>query len=183
MLAEPDSPSERTRSVKKTRPIIACLLISFLAAQALAEVNISADCRIKNRPPGRCGWCALETLARHQQVTALYGVTEKNARRARPEDLEHVLTEADVDYRIQRRGTFGTRILREAVRQDRGAVVGFRERSPGAGGHIVTLVDFGAEEVRVIDPNDADGRVRTMSRERFMHWWDGFALVLNPDAN
>jgi hypothetical protein len=30
----------------------------------------------------------------------------------------------------------------------------------------------------VIDPNDQDGRVRAMPRERFLHWWDGFTLVL-----
>jgi hypothetical protein len=60
-------------------------------------------------------------------------------------------------------------------------VVGFRELFPGAGGHIVTLIDLGAEEVRVIDPNDPDHRVRTMNRERFFYWWDGFALVLTED--
>ena len=166
--------------MKKTHLHVACLFILLLTAQALAEVNIATKSRIKNQPPGRCGWCALETLARHQHLTSLYGLTEKNARCARPEDLEEVLIEADVDYRVQHRGSFGTKILRDAVREDRGAVVGFRERSPGGGGHIVTLVEFGPEEVRVIDPNDADCRVRTMSRERFMYWWDGFALVLNP---
>jgi hypothetical protein len=44
-------------------------------------------------------------------------------------------------------------------------------------------VDLGKDEVRVIDPNDTDHRVRTMNRDRFFYWWDGFALVLtnSPD--
>ena len=33
----------------------------------------------------------------------------------------------------------------------------------------------------MIDPNDQDGRVRTMPRERFLHWWDGFTIVLQPE--
>ena len=42
----------------------------------------------------------------------------------------------------------------------------------------MTLVDFAEDAVRVIDPNDQDGRVRTMDVDRFLYWWDGFALVL-----
>jgi hypothetical protein len=68
------------------------------------------------------------------------------------------------------------------VRQGLGAVVGFRELFPGAGGHIVTLIDLTEEGVQVIDPNDADGRTRRMTLERFLYWWDGFALVLENEA-
>jgi hypothetical protein len=35
--------------------------------------------------------------------------------------------------------------------------------------------------VKVIDSNDEDCRVRTMSRERFLRWWDGFTIVLQPE--
>jgi len=168
--------------VKKTNLIIACLLVLIHCSHAVAEANIPAECRIRNRPPGRCGWCALETLARHQHIKALYGLAEKNARRACVEDLESILEENNITYRIQYRGSYETRILQDAIRKHRGAVVGFREQSPGKGGHIVTVIDFGQQEVRLIDPNDADGRVRTISRERFLRWWDGFTLVLNVDS-
>ena len=60
-------------------------------------------------------------------------------------------------------------------------MVGFRPVEEGGGGHIVTLVDFTDDSVKVIDPNDEDGRVRTMATERFLSWWDGFALVLQPE--
>ena len=60
--------------------------------------------------------------------------------------------------------------------------MGFRELYPGAGGHIVTLIDLGEDGVQVIDPNDADGRTRRMTLDRFLYWWDGFALVLETEA-
>ena len=68
--------------------------------------------------------------------------------------------------------------MREAILQGLGAVVGFRELYPGSGGHIVTVIDFGPQQVLVIDPNDQDKRTRSMPLDLFLFWWDGFALVL-----
>ena len=67
------------------------------------------------------------------------------------------------------------------MREKLGAMAGFRELTPGAGRHIVTLVDYGEEEVRVIDSDDSDGRIRTMPLKRFLSWWDGFVLVIEPN--
>ena len=159
-------------------PLLAGLLLWTSAGEVCAEVDIPMDCRVSNRPPGRCGWCALETVGRHQRIKSLFGLTDKNARLARPEDLEQVLAERRISYQVQERGQFDTGILLLALQKNHGVVVGFRELFPGAGGHIVTLIDLGSDEVRVIDPNDTDHRVRTMSRERFLYWWDGFALIL-----
>ena len=161
--------------------LVALILPFLVPLSAAAEVKIAAACRVKNRPPGRCGWCAVETLARHLHIKKLHGITRANATRTNIEDLEETVVEAGVAYRIQRPGSFGTTILSDAVNEGLGAAVGFRELRPGAGGHIVTLIDFSDEEVRVIDPNDRDGRTRTMSRDRFLYWWDGFALVLERD--
>jgi hypothetical protein len=162
---------------------LALLLPLLILCPAGAEVKIASQCRVKNRPPGRCGWCAVETLARHHKIKALYGLTEQNACNACPEDLEDALEAAGVPYRIQYPGDCDTAILRRAIRRDRGAAVGFRECVPGAGGHIVTLVDFGPKQVKVIDPSDPVYRVRTMSLERFLYWWDGFALVLEKERS
>ena len=162
---------------------LALALVLLVPCAALAEVKIAPVCRIKNRPPGRCGWCALETLARHHHIKALYDLAESNATRSDPEDLEDVLDKAGVAYRIQHPGSRSTDILRYAIREQLGAAVGFRELYPGAGGHIVTLVDFTDDAAKVIDPNDQDGRVRTMDRERFLYWWDGFALVLETEKH
>jgi hypothetical protein len=155
-------------------------LIALFPDFAGAEVKIAPKDRVKNQPPGRCGWCAVETLARHHHIRALYGLTEDNPTRADPEDLEEALIDAGIPCHIQYPGNRGTQILRQAIEQDRGAAVGSRELFPGAGGHIVTLVDFNSKIARVIDSSDPKCHVRTMTREKFLFWWDGFALVLEP---
>jgi hypothetical protein len=121
----------------------------------------------------------LETLARRHGIKALYGVADRYSSRVRPHDLESAVAAAHVNYRIQERGCRGTDILRNAIAKDLGAMVGFRPPYPGAGGHVVTLVDFGPTEVRILDPNDKDGQVRTMDLDSFLEQWDGFALVLD----
>jgi len=135
---------------------------------------------VKNQPPGRCGWCSLETLGRFHQLKALYQLSEKKAYRCSPSSLESTLGELGIAYRVQPCGSTSLAILQYAVSEGLGAVVGFRELYPGAGGHIVTLVDFSDTGVRVIDSNDQDGRLRDMSLSRFLYWWDGFALVIEP---
>lgn len=168
--------------MKRLVRLLVPLLVLFLPCVAKAEVKIAMVSRMKNRPPGRCGWCALETLARHHGIKILYGLVDSNASQSRPKDLEKVLDDFKVSYRIQARGCFDRDILREAINKDLGAVVGLREQRPGAGGHIVTLIDYDADSVRIIDPNDQDCRTRTLPTETFLRCWDGFALVLLKPA-
>jgi hypothetical protein len=158
--------------------VLVVLVVLGPVPTTCAEVPIAHENRISNRSEGRCAWCALETLGRHHGLKALYDLAERHTGRATPTDLEAVLDDAAIDYRIQPIGTRSTTILRYAIRENRGAIVGFRELRPGIGSHMVTLVDFTSTEVRVIDPNDLDGRIRTMPLKRFLSWWDGFALVL-----
>jgi hypothetical protein len=158
------------------RPLFMLLI---LANFARSEVNIPSECRIPNKSAdGRCGWCALETLARRHGIRSLYGLAEKYPSRTRPRDLEAAVAASEVRYHIQQRGCRRTEILRDAINHDLGAIVGFRPAYPGAGGHIVTLVDFGPTKVRYLDSNDKDDRVRTMDLDSFLEEWDGFALVL-----
>jgi hypothetical protein len=173
-----DELAEKKNRARKTALFIAPLLWLLLPSIAFSEVQISSDCRVKNRPPGRCGWCALETLARHHRIKALYGVVANHACDSRPKDLQGVLEASGVKYRMQARGLRSTRILEKAIHENLGAAVGFRPLVSGGRGHIVTLVEFGAEEVRILDPNDKDGQVRSMHLDAFLERWDGFALVL-----
>jgi len=159
-------------------PGLVLILLALFSSICRAEVKIALKNRVRNHPQGRCAWCALETLGRHHGIKALHGLADKHATRAMQIDLEAVLDDLHIDYRTQPVGSRSTTILRYAIRENLGAIVGFRELVPGQGPHMVTLVDFGPEEVRVIDSNDADGRVRTMPLKRFLSWWDGFALVL-----
>lgn len=160
---------------------IAFVSVFLSPALARAEVSIPLDCRIRNLPGQRAGWCALETLARYHQIEDLYHLADKRTSRASPEDLEAALDEANVNYRVQDTGCRNKAILHYAVREKLGAIVGFREFRPGMGRHMVTLVDYGPDSVRVLDPSDADGRIRTVPLKRFLSWWDGFVLVIEPD--
>src|SRR5262245_1363640 len=166
----------------KSFSCLAPMLLLLVPSAAWAEVKIAAACRVKNRPPGRCGWCALETLARHHGLTAIYGLTEAHPSLCCPRDLEEPLQKAGIGYRIQYPGSRNAAILRYAIREELGAAVGLRDGYLDAENHIVTLVDLGEDSVKVIDPNDAEGRTRQISLARFLRWWDGCALVLEPGA-
>ncbi len=159
------------------RRSLALALLLLVTATGWAEVKIAKGNRVRNRPPGRCGWCALETLARHHHAEAFFTLVENHPSTCAVNNLEEALKEAGVPYRIQYPDTADPAILRKAVDDGLGAVVGFRELYPGAGGHIVTLIDITDDAVKVIDCNDHDCRTRVMTRERFLFWWDGFALV------
>ncbi len=166
---------------KRSSGIALTIALFLLPCAGRAEVNIAPECRMTNRPPGRCGWCAVETLARHHHIKVLYGIVEDHASTANPDDLTALLDKLKVRYKLQKRGDTDPEVLRRACDDGLGAVVGFRPLHEGAGGHIVTLVGFTESTVKVIDPNDQDRRVRTMPRERFLYWWDGFTLVLQPE--
>jgi hypothetical protein len=120
----------------------------------------------------------VETLARYHNLKALYGVVAAHPSNSRPKELEAAVAASGVKYRIQQRGCRSTEILHQAIHDNLGAVVGLRPQNAGGRGHIVTLVDFGDEEVRYLDCNDKDGQARTMPRDTFLERWDGFALIL-----
>jgi ABC-type bacteriocin/lantibiotic exporter with double-glycine peptidase domain len=162
---------------------IALTLLLLLPGAVRSEVKVPPDCRVKNRPPGRCGWCSLETLARFHHLKVLYNLTDANATTCDESSLEAVLARVEVPYRIQHCGKTNQAILNYAIEHGLGAVIGFRELYPGSGGHIVTLIDITKDKAKVIDSNDQDGRIREMSLDRFLYWWDGFALVLDVQDN
>jgi len=105
-------------------------------------------------------------------------VGDKYPANTRPKDLESAVVASGAKYRIQSRGCRDTEILRDSVHDNLGAIVGLRPTYSGGRGHIVTLVDFGSDEVRYLDPNDTDSQVRTMDTKSFLARWDGFTLVL-----
>src|SRR5438105_2094393 len=101
----------------------AITLFFLVSSPGWAEVNIPADCRVKNLPPGRCGWCSIETLARFHHIDKLYGIVKAHATRATPANLEEMLEKSGVHYRIQYPGTRDREILRAAVKSGFGAAV------------------------------------------------------------
>jgi hypothetical protein len=95
----------------------AFLFVLLVPSAGRAEVAIPLDCRVRNLPGERCGWCALETLARFHQIEDLYHLADKRTGRASPEDLEATLDEANVNYRVQDIGCRNKAILHYAVRE------------------------------------------------------------------
>jgi hypothetical protein len=170
--------------MSKSLALVALSLL-LVAGPAESAIHIAPECRVKNRPPGRCGWCALETLGRHHAMQAVYGLAARHACTCSPASLEESLRETGVRYRIQYPGCRSRAILRCAIGEELGAAVGLR-CSPFAedGGekHIVTLVDFGPDSVQFIDSDDSPNRTRRMSMKQFLARWDGLAVVLVPDG-
>lgn len=64
-------------------------------------VIISPSDHIQNKEPGRCAWCALETLGRTHGWKNLHGLTEKNARAAQREDMVAELDKYKIRYQVQ----------------------------------------------------------------------------------
>jgi hypothetical protein len=159
---------------------LAVLFLLLLACPAAADITIAPSCRVKNRPPGRCGWCALETLARHHHIEAMYGFTDRHPCTCSADSLEESLLRTGVRYRIQYSGCTSQEILKFAMRRGLGAAVGLLDGGAAGEGHMVTLVGFSAHAVKIIDPNDADGRTRRLSLNQFLSCWDGLAVVLLP---
>src|SRR5438105_9409600 len=93
---------------------LAVVFLLLCASHSWAEVKIAKACRVTNTPPGRCGWCALETLARHHQIKALYDLREKYACRCSATSLEESLSGTGVVYRIQQPGETSQGILKYA---------------------------------------------------------------------
>jgi hypothetical protein len=182
------------------RSLYSLSLLGLLLAASPAvaqEIHIAPHCRVKNRPPGRCGWCALETLARHHGLKAIYGLADRHACTCSPRSLEEALQETGVHYRMQYPGCRSRSILHYAIEEELGAAIGLRVGSSSgssdafgqshsahgaAAGHIVILVALSLDAVKFIDPNDAEGHTRTMSLRRFLALWDGLAVVLVPEG-
>lgn len=158
---------------------------------AHADIHIAPHCRVKNRPPGRCGWCALETLARYHGLKAVYGLADRHPCTCSPRSLEAALRQTGVRYRMQYPGCRNRSILHYALSEELGAAVGLHAEGraeahgamhSGVDGHIVILVALTLDTVRILDPNDTDGHTRSMSLRRFLARWDGLAVVLVPNC-
>lgn len=75
------------------------LFIFCLSAQA--DVTIAPEDHIKNLPPGRCAWAALETLGRTHGWSVLRGLRDRNNRSAQWLDMIAELDKDKVKYQVQ----------------------------------------------------------------------------------
>lgn len=181
------------------------LLTAILVGSAAFAEPPPAEIRVKNREPGYCCWCCLETLGAHQGIHKL-----KNLARDRENDPDFVygvqrhpngpivwykeaknggsqmsvrskLDSMGVKYKI----TNNDRDHLKAAAEGKGGVVFFKAGvfgppvgHPKAGAHAVIISYYGEKEVRIIDPNDL--KEKTYTREWFENGWEGTTITLIP---
>lgn len=155
------------------------LITLWFTAPLSAQITLDPSSWVPNRPPGRCAWCALETLARHHNIPALHNLTRDKDSVSSIRDIEELLQAKKVSYQIQYCGSYTMDLLKTAIQKKRGAVVGFRPLITQTTGHIVLVTNLEEHSVTVLDPNDTMVTPRRMDRVRFTAWWDGFTLVLD----
>jgi hypothetical protein len=163
----------------------------FLSVSAVAA-DIPTANRIKNKPPGYCGWCCLETLGRTLGIPKL--ATISTDREKDPDFLYYVqegqflrpvlepkngssrlsvkckLTDLGVKHRIT---VFDRQHLETAAEQT-GCVVFIKAGGFGPEPHAVLATHYDDKFVRLIDPNTT--KEQTYTRETFDKWWDGTTI-------
>lgn len=77
------------------------LILLLLSSQAQAEVVISPKNHMQNQDPGRCAWCALETLTRTHGYKNSEGMVESNPRGAYQRDMIAELDKYQINYEVQ----------------------------------------------------------------------------------
>ncbi len=163
----------------------------FLFVSAVAA-DIPAANRIKNKPPGYCGWCCLETLGRTLGIPKLANISVE--REKDPDFVYYVqdgpylrpvvepkngasrlsvqckLNELGVKHRIT---VFDRQHLADAADKT-GCVVFIRAGGFGPEPHAVIATKCDDKFVRLIDPNTT--KEQTYTRETFDKWWDGTTI-------
>lgn len=182
--------------------LVGVFALLALATSVFAEVKIPEESRVRNRAPGYCGWCCLETLGNLQKIAKLKDLVNK---RENDQDFEYdvkikvkfmeeikeltfrvkepkhaasiksvkdKLDTLGVKYKIT---SFDLDHIQEAVAKN-GCVIFAKAGAFGKDGHAVILTEYTKEIVKFIDPNDCCVYVAT--RAWFEVVWDGTAITL-----
>lgn len=178
--------------------LLTFVLLFLGVSSASADVIIPRQFRIKNRPPGYCAWCCLETLGRYHRIESLNDLAKN-----REKDPDHViwidpyqaivfpknvgtpfivqqkLDSLNVKYRTI---VSNDSVWLKEVTRKKGCMAFFR---PGAfvtptgrtlDGHAVILTEYNDKDVEFLDPNDCT--YWKAERLWFDLYWDRYALVL-----
>lgn len=182
--------------------LVGVFALLALATSVFAEVKIPEEHRIKNRAPGYCGWCCLETLGNMQKITKLKDLAKNRENdpdfeydtkikvkfmeeikeltfhikepknTASVQSVKDKLDTLGVKYKIT---SFDLDHVEEAVKKN-GCVIFTKTGAFGDGGHAVILTEYTKEIVKFIDPNDCCVYVAT--RAWFEVVWQGTAITL-----
>ena len=80
--------------------LLAALTVLVLTVSAFADFHVAKKNHMQNMDPGRCAWCALETLGRTLGWKSLEGCRDRNERGAYREDMIAELDKCKVRYRV-----------------------------------------------------------------------------------
>lgn len=138
------------------------------------QVPIPMNCRVPNRSGSQCVWCSIECLSKYHKIEVTSHLTDKYKRATGGNEVRRVLDGLGVKYIMQAEGNKDTRILEDACSKGWGAGVGLR------GTHMVNLVHFKDDTVKIIDNSDSSLKIRTWSKDQFMKAWDGWIVVMIP---
>lgn len=180
--------------------ILAMIATAVLCVSVFADVQIDKQHRIKNRSPGYCAWCCIETLGRNQGIKQLEGLTDARAKDSDItekrlvqidwnmwEEQEVVIATKNVGYvpairakldllKVKYKITEWNRDhLKDAVAK-KGCVVYMKANPLMPGPHAVILTEYNDKIFRYIDPNGCN--YWEGSREWFDFYWDGVAISL-----
>jgi ABC-type bacteriocin/lantibiotic exporter with double-glycine peptidase domain len=159
---------------------IVCVLlfVEFSHAQAfqIAPQNMVAN------PGSYCGYASLETVARHQGITQMAGMTQHRVANGLSgltyqSDLVRELQSRNISYEARPRGAYDMGFVTQAVSQNRGVVVTFGPLPGRYYDHSVVLTGFQNNQVYTYNP-DHPGKMTVIPRETFNARWRGDALTI-----
>ena len=165
------------------RYLISAVMTLILAASSFAQTDIKTEHRVANVGNGFCGWCAVETLGRHQGIKSLQGLVARkhkalgdNGGGAWNSTLASELCSLGINHYYTHVGAYYRSMMQDAIAKNGGVVVGLRPVPPDKNGHYVVCVGYTDKHAYVIDSNDPK-KTTKMSRAKFDNAWDGSMLV------
>lgn len=165
------APINTTIVKSNERPVVIALADDTVDVQ----VPIPMECRVGNRSGSQCVWCSLECLARYHHVEAAMHLTDVHKGTAGSGNVKSVLDSLGVKYQQQQNRD--TKFLEDICVKGWGAGVGLN------GTHMVNVVHFKDDVVKIIDNSDSSLRIQTWTRAQFIQRFDGWVVTLIPSQS
>lgn len=167
---------------RRILPLLSFALLALTANNANAQVFYIAPQNQVYNPTSYCGWAAVETVARHQGITRLHGLTAHQMRTttsglAYQRDLINKLQQLGIAYDARLHGSYDYAFVQQALARQRGVVVTLRSLTGNPYDHNVVLTGLTPQAAYTVNPDRA-GTTIPMSRQIFDARWRGDGLIL-----
>ncbi len=160
------------------------LLILLLSPSLANSQDIQCPIPDGHRAPNltgiQCVWCSLQTIGRWAGEEKLFNLTDSPRCKsyAGPGDVSEVLNSLGVKYKQTHDKTEGIKLIREAVKDGRGYLWGFRN----VHAMVICHFDEDANRVHYIDNMQTRtvNKVQILTVQEFMNNWDGWVVIIYP---